>query len=120
VVINFLCVNSGNYSFTVCFSRIAIAITASRKLMRMGKKICFFVYYAKLISAELQMAVEGAALKGGLEPWMVEDRIKRGILKHCGSLVLLAKLVPVYSGCFLSCCICFCCASAYTIASNVS
>ncbi len=102
MVINFLCVNSGNYSFTVCFSRIAIAITASRKLMRMGKKICFFVYYAKLISAELQMAVEGAALKGGLEPWMVEDRIKRGILKHCGSLVLLAKLVPVYSGFFLS------------------
>jgi hypothetical protein len=48
------------------------------------------------------MAVEGAALKGGLEPWMVEDRIIRGIPKHCGSKVLLAKLVPVYSGFFLS------------------
>jgi len=62
------------------------------------------------------MAVEGEALKGGLEPWMVEDRIKRGILKHCGSQVL-AKLVPVYSGFFLSC-ICFRCTSDYTVAKQ--
>jgi hypothetical protein len=102
VAINFLGVSSGKYSVTVSFSRIAIAITASRKLVRMGRRICLFVYYAKLIGAELQMAVEGAALKGGLEPWMVEDRIIRGIPKHCGSKVLLAKLVPVYSGFFLS------------------
>jgi hypothetical protein len=74
VAINFLGVNSGKYSVTICFSRMAIAITASRKLVRMGRKICLFVYCAKLVGAELQMAVEGAALKGGLEPWMGEFR----------------------------------------------
>ncbi len=47
----------------------------------MGRKICLFVYYAELI--ELRMVVEGLALKGGLEHWMVEGKIRREILKQC-------------------------------------
>jgi hypothetical protein len=47
----------------------------------MGRKICLFVYYAKFISVKLWMVEEGATLKGGLEHWMVEGKIKRGILK---------------------------------------
>jgi hypothetical protein len=51
--------------------------------MKMGRKICLFVYHAKFIGAKLWMAKEGVALKAGLEHWMVEGRIKRGILKQC-------------------------------------
>ncbi len=40
------------------------------------------MYYAELIGAKLWMVVEGVALKGGLEHWMVEGKIKRGILKQ--------------------------------------
>jgi hypothetical protein len=37
----------------------------------MGRKICLFVYYAKLqINVELEMVVEGAALKGDFEHWV--------------------------------------------------
>jgi hypothetical protein len=42
-------------------------MTFSRKLVRMGRKICLFVYYTKLIDKKLWMVVEGATLKGGLE-----------------------------------------------------
>jgi hypothetical protein len=49
----------------------------------MGKKICLFVYYVKFIDAKLWMAKEIVALKGGLEHWMVEGGIRRGILKRC-------------------------------------
>jgi hypothetical protein len=90
VTTNFLRVNGGKYSIVVCFSKIVITITTSRKLVRMGKRICLFVYYAKLISVELQMDVEGVALKGGLEHWTVEGMIRRGILQQCRSIFLLA------------------------------
>jgi hypothetical protein len=48
------------------------------------------VYYAELINVELQMDVKGVALKGGLEHWMVEGRIRNGILKQCRPIFLLA------------------------------
>ncbi len=69
IVVNFLRVNSEKCFIVVCFSKIVIAITISRKLVRKGKRICLFVYYAKLISAELQMIVKGSGIEGGLEPW---------------------------------------------------
>jgi hypothetical protein len=56
----------------------------------MGKRICLFVYYAKLIGAELQMDVEGATLKGVLEHWTREGMIRRGILKQCRAIILFA------------------------------
>ncbi len=88
--VDFLRVNDRKYSIVVCFSKIVIAITTSRKLVKMVKKNCLFVYYAKLINAELWMVVEGVALKGGLEHWKVEGRIRRGILKQCRPIFLLA------------------------------
>jgi hypothetical protein len=47
----------------------------------MGRIICLFVYYTKLIGVELLMVVEGATLKGSLEHWTREGMIRRGILK---------------------------------------
>jgi hypothetical protein len=41
------------------------------------------MYYAKFTDAKLWMVKEGAALEGSLEHWMVEGRIKGGILKQC-------------------------------------
>jgi hypothetical protein len=46
-------------------SKIVIAITISRKLVRKGKRICLLVYYAKLIDAKLQMVVKGCGIEGG-------------------------------------------------------
>jgi hypothetical protein len=66
MVVNFLHVNDRNYFVIVYFSRIATTITASRKLVRMGRRICLFVYYVKLISIKLWMVEEGVALKKGL------------------------------------------------------
>ncbi len=81
IVVNFLCVNNKKYFVIVCFSKIATIIITSKNLVEMGRKICLFVYYVKFIGAKLRMAREGATLKGGLEHWMVEGRIKRGHLK---------------------------------------
>ncbi len=96
--INFLCVNSGKYSVTVCFSRIAIAI-ASRKHMRMGRRICFcvlcVVYRCRATVVGTSIERSFGALDGGRQD-------KKGEPKHCGSFLFLAKLVPVYSGSPLS------------------
>jgi hypothetical protein len=67
VVVNFLHVNGQNYSIIVCFSNIVATIIISRKLVRMARKFCLFVYYVKLISTKLGMVEEGVALNGGLE-----------------------------------------------------
>jgi hypothetical protein len=79
VVVNFLHVNGINYSINIYFSKIATTITASRKLVKTGRKFCLFVYYVELIGTKLWMAEEGVTLNGGLEIWKVEGRIRRGI-----------------------------------------
>jgi hypothetical protein len=90
VAINFLHVNNGNYSVIVCFSKIAITIIVSTKLVKMGRKFCLFLYYVELIGIELWMVEEGAALSGGLEIWTVEGMIRRGIQKQCKQVFLLS------------------------------
>jgi hypothetical protein len=77
VAVNFLHVNGRNYFVTVCLSKIVATITTSKKLVRMGRKFCLFVYYVKLIDIELWMAKEGATLNGGLEIWTTEGKIRR-------------------------------------------
>jgi hypothetical protein len=79
VDVNFLHVNGENYSVTVCFFKIVVTIIVSRKLVRMGRKFCLFVYYVELISTKLWMDEKGVTLNGGLEIWTMEDMIKRGI-----------------------------------------
>jgi hypothetical protein len=64
MVVNFLHVNNENY-FVTSFSRIATTITTSKKLVRMGRKICLFVYYVKLINTKLWMVEEGVAWSFG-------------------------------------------------------
>ncbi len=63
VTINFLHVNGENYFVIVCFSKIVITITTSRKLVRMGRKFCLFVYCVKLIGIELWMVEESATIE---------------------------------------------------------
>ncbi len=82
MAINFLCVNGKNYFVIICFSRIATTITTSRKLVRMGRKICLFVYYVKFINTKLWMVEKGVALKEGLELGTVEGKIGSGIRKN--------------------------------------
>jgi hypothetical protein len=88
--INFLHVNGRNYFVIVCFLKITVTITVSRKLVRMGRKFCLFVYYVKLIGIELWLVEEGATLNGGLKIWTVEGKIKRGIRKQCKDVFLLS------------------------------
>ncbi len=63
MAVNFLHVNDKNYSVIVCFSKIVLAITISRKLVKMGRKFCLLVYYVKLIGIELWMVEEGVAIE---------------------------------------------------------
>ncbi len=65
-------VNDGNYFVFVCFFNIVATITVSRKLVRMGRKFCLFVYYVKLIGIELWMVEEGAAIEWRLGDLDVE------------------------------------------------
>ncbi len=83
MVINFLHVIDKNYFVTVCFSKIVVAITTLKKLVRMGRKFCSFVYYVGLIGTEQLMGKEGVALNGGLEIWTVASKDKKGIRKQC-------------------------------------
>jgi hypothetical protein len=88
--VNFLHVNDGNYFVIIWFFKIVATITVSRKLVRMGRKFCLFVYYVELINTKLWMAEEGATLNGGLEIWTVEGRIRRRIWKECRQVFLLS------------------------------
>jgi hypothetical protein len=63
VAVNFLHVNDENYFIVVCFSNIVATIIASRKLVRMGRKFCLFVYYVELIGIELWMVEEGVTIE---------------------------------------------------------
>ncbi len=90
MAINFLHVNDRNYSITICFSNIVVVIIASKKLVKMGRKFCLFVYYVELIDIELWMAKEGAALNEGLEIWMIKGRIRKGIRKQCRYVFLIS------------------------------
>jgi hypothetical protein len=83
MAVNFLHVNDRNYFVIICFFKIIAAIIVSRKLVRMGRKSCLFVYYVELIGTELWMVEEGVALNEGLKSRMVEGRIRRGIQKQC-------------------------------------
>jgi hypothetical protein len=74
MAVNFLHVNDENYFVTICLFKIVVTITISRKLVRMGRKSCLFVYYVELIGTELWMVEEGDALSGGLESRMWKAR----------------------------------------------
>ncbi len=53
ITVNFLCNEDRKCFVVVCFSRIAMAITISRKHVREGKRICLLVCNANLIGREL-------------------------------------------------------------------
>jgi hypothetical protein len=76
-------VNGENYFVTICLHKIVVAIIVSKKLLRMDRRFCLFVYYVELINTKLWMAEEGVALNGGLEIWTMEGKIRKGIRKQC-------------------------------------
>jgi len=90
VAVNFLHVNDKNYSIIVRFFKIVTTIIVLKKLMRMDRKFCLFVYYVKLIGTELWMVEEATTLNGGLESRMVEGKIRRKIQKQCTQVFLLS------------------------------
>ncbi len=55
VIVNFLRSDGEKCYVAVCFSRIAIAITTSKKHVREGRRICLFVCNAELIGPKLRM-----------------------------------------------------------------
>jgi len=83
MAINFLHVNGKNYSVIICFSKTSTTIPISKKLMRMGRKSCLFMYYVELIDSKLWMVEEVVTLNGGLKSRMVEGMIRRKIWKQC-------------------------------------
>ncbi len=55
------------------------ALTVSRRLVTMGRKLCLFVYYVELIDNKLWMVEGVVTLNGGMESRTMEGRIKRRI-----------------------------------------
>jgi len=56
---------------------LAVAMTISRKLVSLGKKLCLFVYYVEQINNKQWMAKKIVALNGGMWSRMVEGKDKK-------------------------------------------
>ncbi len=72
---------------------VTVTIIVSRKLVSMGRKICSFVYYVKLINTELWMAEEAMALNDDWESRIMEGRIRRRIRKQCREVFFFSSSV---------------------------
>jgi hypothetical protein len=80
ITVNFLC-NDDRKCFLVCFSRIAMAVTISRKHVREGKRICLLVWCRSYRSR----ATDGwrwSGIEWNSKTWTVEGRIKNQIQKQ--------------------------------------
>ncbi len=66
--------------------------TISRRLVNMGKKLCLFVYYVKLIDKQW-MVEEAAILNGAMNNRTMKGSIRRRIRKQCRQICLLSSLV---------------------------
>ncbi len=53
MAVNFLHVKDINYSITVCFFKIVVTIIVLKKVLKMGRKSCLFLYYVELIDTKL-------------------------------------------------------------------
>ncbi len=49
----------------------------SRRLVRLGRKLCLFVYYVEHIYNKEWMVIEVTTFNGGVESRMVHDNIRR-------------------------------------------
>jgi uncharacterized membrane protein YjgN (DUF898 family) len=67
--------------------------TISRRLVNMGKKLCLFVYYVKLIDNKQWMVEEAATLNGAMNNRTMKGSIRRRIRKQCRQICLLSSLV---------------------------
>ncbi len=58
-----------------------------RRFVRLGRKLCLFVYYVEHINNKEWMAKEPATFNGGVEGRMMHDNIRRRNQEQCGRSV---------------------------------
>jgi hypothetical protein len=58
---------------------LVTAMTTSRGLVRLGKKLCLFVYYVEQINNKQWMAKKATTVNGGVKSRMVHNNVKRRI-----------------------------------------
>jgi hypothetical protein len=66
-------------------------MTALKRLVSLGRKLCLFVYYVEQINNKQWVAKEATTFNGGVENRTLHDNIRRIIQGQCkvGLLVLL-------------------------------
>ncbi len=52
-------------------------MTISRSLVRLGRKLCLFVYYVEQINNKQWMAKEATTFNGGVESRTMRDNIRK-------------------------------------------
>jgi hypothetical protein len=63
-------------------------MTASRRLVNLGKKLCLFVYYVEHINNKQWVAKEATTFNGDGESRTVHDNIRRRIQEQWASLLV--------------------------------
>jgi hypothetical protein len=76
--------NGKNYFVIIC---ITSAMTASRTLVKLDRKLCLFVYYVDQINNKEWMVKEATTFNRGVESRMVHDSERRRNRKQCGKFV---------------------------------
>ncbi len=66
---------------------LVVVMTVSRIFVKLGKKLCLFVYYVEQIYSKDGMAKEVATFNGSVESKMVHDNIRRRNREQCGRSV---------------------------------
>ncbi len=64
-----------------------VAMTVSRRPVRLGRKLCLLVYYVEQIDNKQWMASEAITFNGGVESRIVHDKIRRKIQEQCDKYV---------------------------------
>jgi hypothetical protein len=71
-------------------------MTASRKLVRLGRKFCLFEYYVEHINNKQWMAKEATTFNEGVESRTMHDNIRRTIQEHCGRSIFLVFFLILF------------------------
>jgi hypothetical protein len=104
--------------------QLAIAMTISRKLVSLGKKLCLFVYHVEHINNKQWMVKKIAALNGGMWSRMVEGKDKKEDSRTMEAS-LSSFLIPLSEDDrwsllrFVVATFDFCCVSGYIMVGNM-
>ncbi len=112
------------YTSTTKIISSAVAMTISRKLVSLGKKLCLFVYHVEQINNKQWMAKKIAALNGNMWSRMVEGKDKKENLRTMEAS-LSSFLIPLLEDDrwsllrFVVATFDFCCATDYTTVGDM-